>query len=404
MSRCRSNSPASPTPSSARDANSTASGLGERLSHYPAQLSGGEQQRVALARALAPDPSILVADEPTGNLDEKTGQQVIELLFKGHVERGTTLILVTHDPALAARCDRVVRLRSGRIETADQPRGRRAHERSRRKRFPSTDIAAHCHCVLRCANCAAALRGFYVLILLHRARRDGDRRRRLVFRKPDRRSRARGPHHSRRRRRVLADPSRGERQRARNSCKAADRSRSPPPCARWRARRRTRCAGRDQGGRQRLSAVRHDRARTGDAARRCVGRARRCLRRRWPIRPCWRGSISIPARASRSALRPIEIRAALRNEPDKLAGGIGFGPRLLISEAALARDRPGAARQPGALALSREAARQRCERPRRGGARVSEPKSNCRKPAGKSAPATMPRRSSSAISSASRNS
>ena len=101
-------------------------GLGERLSHYPAQLSGGEQQRVALARALAPGPSILVADEPTGNLDEKTGQQVIDLLFQGHVERGTTLILVTHDAALAARCDRVVRLRSGRIEAADQPAAIRA--------------------------------------------------------------------------------------------------------------------------------------------------------------------------------------------------------------------------------------------------------------------------------------
>ncbi len=94
-------------------------GLVDRLSHYPAQLSGGEQQRVALARALAPGPSILVADEPTGNLDEKTGQHVIDLLFKGHVERGTTLILVTHDSALAARCDRVVRLRSGRVEAAD---------------------------------------------------------------------------------------------------------------------------------------------------------------------------------------------------------------------------------------------------------------------------------------------
>jgi putative ABC transport system ATP-binding protein len=93
-------------------------GLGERLSHYPTQLSGGEQQRVALARALAPSPSILVADEPTGNLDEATGRQVIDLLFKGHVERGTTLILVTHDSALAARCDRVVRLRSGRVEAA----------------------------------------------------------------------------------------------------------------------------------------------------------------------------------------------------------------------------------------------------------------------------------------------
>ena len=93
-------------------------GLAERLHHYPAQLSGGEQQRVALARALAPDPAILVADEPTGNLDEATGKQIIQLLFAGHVERGTTLILVTHDNALAQRCDRVVRLRSGRIENS----------------------------------------------------------------------------------------------------------------------------------------------------------------------------------------------------------------------------------------------------------------------------------------------
>src|SRR3954467_2499628 len=93
-------------------------GLADRLQHYPAQLSGGEQQRVALARALAPNPAILIADEPTGNLDEATGQQVIDLLFAGHVERGTTLILVTHDNALAQRCDRIVRLRSGRIEGA----------------------------------------------------------------------------------------------------------------------------------------------------------------------------------------------------------------------------------------------------------------------------------------------
>src|SRR6185369_7480793 len=90
-------------------------GLGGRLSHYPAQLSGGEQQRVALARAVAPNPAILVADEPTGNLDEATGKQVIDLLFAGHVERGMTLVLVTHDPALAARCDRVVRMRSGHV-------------------------------------------------------------------------------------------------------------------------------------------------------------------------------------------------------------------------------------------------------------------------------------------------
>jgi putative ABC transport system ATP-binding protein len=92
-------------------------GLADRLGHYPAELSGGEQQRVALARALAPNPDILVADEPTGNLDEATGRQIIELLFAGHAERGTTLILVTHDAALAARCDRVLRLRSGRIDS-----------------------------------------------------------------------------------------------------------------------------------------------------------------------------------------------------------------------------------------------------------------------------------------------
>jgi len=91
-------------------------GLADRLQHYPAELSGGEQQRVALARALAPNPTILVADEPTGNLDESTGREIIELLFRGHAERGTTLVLVTHDIALAARCDRVLQMRSGRIE------------------------------------------------------------------------------------------------------------------------------------------------------------------------------------------------------------------------------------------------------------------------------------------------
>ena len=95
-------------------------GLSERYHHYPAQLSGGEQQRVALARALAPNPAILIADEPTGNLDETTGSEIIDLLFAGHAQRGTTLVLVTHDAALAARCDRVVRLRSGRIEDASR--------------------------------------------------------------------------------------------------------------------------------------------------------------------------------------------------------------------------------------------------------------------------------------------
>jgi putative ABC transport system ATP-binding protein len=91
-------------------------GLASRLHHYPAELSGGEQQRVALARALAPDPALLVADEPTGNLDETTGHEIIGLLFRSHRERGTTLVLVTHDTELAARCDRVLHLHSGKLD------------------------------------------------------------------------------------------------------------------------------------------------------------------------------------------------------------------------------------------------------------------------------------------------
>lgn len=90
-------------------------GLGHRLSHFPAQLSGGEQQRVAVARAMAPDPAILVADEPTGNLDETTGRQIMDLVFTMKRERGTTLVLVTHDATLARRCDRTITLRSGNV-------------------------------------------------------------------------------------------------------------------------------------------------------------------------------------------------------------------------------------------------------------------------------------------------
>jgi putative ABC transport system ATP-binding protein len=91
-------------------------GLAARRAHYPAQLSGGEQQRVALARALAPGPSILVADEPTGNLDEATGRDIIDLMLGRFSRQVMTLVLVTHDTALARRCDRVVRLRSGHVE------------------------------------------------------------------------------------------------------------------------------------------------------------------------------------------------------------------------------------------------------------------------------------------------
>lgn len=90
-------------------------GLHQRLSHYPRQLSGGEQQRVAIARAFAPRPAILFADEPTGNLDAATGQRIIELLFSLNAEHATTLVLVTHDANLAARCQRTLRLEAGRL-------------------------------------------------------------------------------------------------------------------------------------------------------------------------------------------------------------------------------------------------------------------------------------------------
>ena len=90
-------------------------GLGPRARHYPAQLSGGEQQRIALARALAPSPKLLLADEPTGNLDSTTGQAVTDLMFELAAQTGVTLVLVTHSEALAARCERAIRLNDGRV-------------------------------------------------------------------------------------------------------------------------------------------------------------------------------------------------------------------------------------------------------------------------------------------------
>ncbi len=90
-------------------------GLGHRLTHYPMQLSGGEQQRVAIARATAPKPGLIFADEPTGNLDAKTGNSILDLLFERQKAAEATLLVITHDPALAARCDRVLEMQDGRI-------------------------------------------------------------------------------------------------------------------------------------------------------------------------------------------------------------------------------------------------------------------------------------------------
>lgn len=98
-------------------------GLSARHDHYPAQLSGGEQQRVAIARALVHEPTLLVADEPTGNLDEGTGESIMNLLFELNRHSGTTLLLVTHDPELAARCDRTLRLHDGQLHQQMAPAG-----------------------------------------------------------------------------------------------------------------------------------------------------------------------------------------------------------------------------------------------------------------------------------------
>ncbi len=90
-------------------------GLGHRIGHYPTQLSGGEQQRVAIARAIAPRPSLIFADEPTGNLDAATGQEIVDLLFERRAETGATLLIITHDPKLAERCERVITMADGVI-------------------------------------------------------------------------------------------------------------------------------------------------------------------------------------------------------------------------------------------------------------------------------------------------
>ncbi len=100
-------------------------GLAHRENHYPSQLSGGEQQRVALARAMITDPVLLLADEPTGNLDQTSGAQIMDLIFSLQEKKGTGLVLITHDATLVARCDRVMRLRDGLVEGIDTQAGQK---------------------------------------------------------------------------------------------------------------------------------------------------------------------------------------------------------------------------------------------------------------------------------------
>jgi len=116
----------------------TAVGLRDRASHYPVQLSGGEQQRVAVARAFACRPPILLADEPTGNLDSATGQHVIDLLMRLHRDLGTTLVLVTHDPALASFAERIITLKDGRIHSDERTRFAREEREGLSSDLPSS--------------------------------------------------------------------------------------------------------------------------------------------------------------------------------------------------------------------------------------------------------------------------
>ena len=371
-------------------------GLAERLSHYPAQLSGGEQQRVALARALAPNPAILVADEPTGNLDDKTGQQVIELLFRGHVDRGMTLILVTHDTrsraAAAAWC--------GCVPGASSPKSARGGKRM------SGAATGRWPLPLRFAmrEMRAGLRGFYVLVLcialgvmaiagigsvadslaggLAREGRTilgGDVSFALIHRETSADERA-----------------------------FLDASGTVSAAATMRAMART---ADERNALVEIKAVdntyplvRHGRARTGHPARpRRIAERDGVFGAAVDVALLTRLDLKVGDRIT-VGTAPIEIRARPAQRARQARRRYRLWPAAAHQHRGGARHRPDPARQSGALALSRadSATTTRPIAPPRRWSRT--PRRNFRKPAGKSARATMPRRSSNAISSASRNS
>ena len=317
-------------------------GLADRLAHYPAQLSGGEQQRVALARALAPHPSILVADEPTGNLDEATGQQIIDLMFAGYMERAMTLVLVTHDTTLAARCDRVVHLRSGRVVEAAQAG---AHAMNIAALPAPAGFGWMTSLRLAQRDLRGGLRGFAVFIacialgvaaiagvgsLAHGLSTGLVRQSRVI---------------------LGGDVAFALIQREASGPEAAflRQHGEVSTIATLRAMAHT------QDGRSslvELKAVDGAYPLYGTVVTDPPGRLAETLSEHDGAF----GAAADPTLLMRLDLRPgdritignatIEVRATLNSEPDKLAGGIGFGPRLLVSDAAL---RATGLLQPGSL-------------------------------------------------------
>ena len=372
------------------EAELAAVGLAERLSHYPAQLSGGEQQRVALARALAPDPLILAADEPTGNLDSETGAAVIELIFAQQRRRGATLVLVTHDAALAAP------LQPTRAAALGPHRGERAGGVMSALRFGALPFA------LRFAlrDLLGDPRGFGVFIaciVIGVAAISG----------VSGLSRSLAQGLAREGRTILGGDA---------SFSLVSREFSPEQRAFFEARGRLseislmRAMARRDDGEAALVEIKAVDPATYPAFGAVALDPDMPLAEALAERDGLPGVAVDPTLLARLdaklgetvtiGVSRFSLRAMLRSEPDKLAGGVGFGPRVMMSA------RRALGRGIGDAGLDRPACHPRhAARARDADARLSPPtpRPPFRKPDGKRAPATPSRRSSRAISTASRN-